>query len=129
MVDNRNSKERVIFFFAGFLQIVKAGVKRSILQIDWFGMLCHETDEALAQSEAYMSHRFLLETFRCHQHVGIDITVQQIDRTNLGLECEAYTADNNIQRRLQIPGRVYFLYYATQSFQHACFRFGSGILP
>ena len=50
--------------------------------------------------------------------MAIEVTVQQIDLTDLSIHGSTYARNDNIQRRLQVFGCIYLLNYLAQSFQH-----------
>jgi len=75
MVNDGNTEKRVKFFFAGFLQIMKAGMQWRILQIYWFGVFGNETHEAFTDGQTDMTNCLFLQAFGGHQHMTIDIAV------------------------------------------------------
>ena len=118
MVDNRHAKEGAEPLLARLGEVMVIGMRLRVFEVDWFGVAGDQTYQTLANLQANVANGFFLETLRGHQHMTVDLRVQQIDRANLRVHCGAHTSHDDIEGRLQIPRSIHLLNYMTQSFQH-----------
>ena len=118
VVDDGDAEKSVEVLFAGLLEQAEVAVPRRVAQVDGFGVFRHQTHEALAEFEADPADSLLVQAFGRHQHVAMEILVEQINRADMGVQGIADPVDDDVQRGLQVLGRADFLDDAAQSFEH-----------
>src|SRR5690606_10757822 len=122
MVDDGHAQEGVELLLSGCRQIAIVGMGRRIVQIHRFGVAGHQADQAFTYPQADPTHGFLPQAFGGHQHVAVELRVEQVYRADLRIHGFPDPVYDDIECCLQILRRIHFLYNFSQSFQHVGFR-------
>ena len=85
-VDQRNAQKRLVLFFARLAEKFESGMLAYLVHRDWANLLRHKARETFVQREAQRADALAAQSQRGGEHEVGAVRLQQIGRTNVGVE-------------------------------------------
>jgi hypothetical protein len=97
-VDEWNPEERLVIIFPGFREVLEARVSECLLHGHRTHLFRDEPRQSFVNCHSQMADALASQADRCGQHQVGSIGLQQISRTNIGIEALGNECDDVHQR-------------------------------
>ncbi len=118
VVDDRHAEKAVVLGFAGVRDIKIARMARRIVEVQRFGALGDQPDEAAMHRQAHLADRLRAQPIGRREDVLAVFEIGQVDRADVTVDGLAHAADQQLQRFFEVVGAGDLLDDPVQRIQH-----------